>query len=185
MSPPPTHPPQVRSGGTRVLTRGSTNAVVRLLARREGVTPLHVAAARGNHELCGSLVEWGADIAARDANGMIPLDFARARAGHSRRVPEAVAETLSPAWSPARSKVNLLGREPAKAASADDLRASAEATRRSGDPKPFNAIGRALGDAGALKRAGTAPSVPKRKKDKQRDKQKLDAGRDSLHSVAF
>ena len=56
---------------------------VRLLARREGVTPLHVAAACGNHQLCATLVEWGADVEVQDANGMLPGDFARARANCS------------------------------------------------------------------------------------------------------
>ena len=74
------------------------------------------------------------------------------------------------------------------------MRASSATARGSAERVPFTAVGRALGDAGALKRAGTAPEVPRRKiKDKKKDTSGRDTGRDtgrkssgnSLHTVAF
>jgi uncharacterized protein len=68
------------------------------IARRpggEGETALHSAAQRGWTRVVSYLIDRGADIAVRDANGQSPLDLALARVG-GRVVPgsETVAEIL-------------------------------------------------------------------------------------------
>jgi ankyrin repeat protein len=51
-------------------------------------TPLHLAAARGNAELCETLIAKGSPVGAKNVDGLTPADVAESR-GHA-----AVAERL-------------------------------------------------------------------------------------------
>ena len=42
----------------------------------QGITPLHIAAALGRTKFCTRLLDYGADLQARDIHGQTPLDYA-------------------------------------------------------------------------------------------------------------
>jgi len=79
----------------RVSCCGNRNKLVRYLASIDGMTALHIAAARGDVAMCRALLDAGADPTRRNAMGMSALEHARwwmsgSAEGHA---PEAI-ETL-------------------------------------------------------------------------------------------
>ena len=58
-------------------------ADVNASTRRDRFTPLHIAVVNGNARMVIDLIELGADLQVYDADGMTPLDLARAYDYHS------------------------------------------------------------------------------------------------------
>ena len=80
----------------RVSCCGNRNKLVRYLASIDGMTALHIAAARGDVAMCRALLDAGADPTRRDAMGMSALEHARwwmsgSAEGHA---PEAIEALL-------------------------------------------------------------------------------------------
>ena len=61
--------------GTSSLKDGTLSVLQQQQQQQRGDTPLHLAAAAGNAEICHALVSAGADVLVRDGNGLVARDI--------------------------------------------------------------------------------------------------------------
>jgi len=89
------------------LKLGSRNKLFAYLGQLEGSTALHNAAARGDVDLCASLIAFGANPTLRNSMGRTPLQHARWALSGSKTGP--VPPSLVAALEPQRAEATAIG----------------------------------------------------------------------------